>query len=113
MRKNIVVLGTLDTKGEQLALLRQRIAARGHRPILVDLSLGGRSEVPADVGTGELVRLAGGDLAAFDASRDRAPKSDVVIQGAKVKLLELLSLGEVDGAVALGGASMAIMGARI
>lgn len=113
MGKRILILGTLDTKGEQLALLRHKIAARGHEPILMDLSLGGSSDVPADITPQQLVALAGGDVAAFDASRDRSEKVTVVIRGAKSKVAELLADGRVDGGVALGGASMALTGSRI
>jgi uncharacterized protein (UPF0261 family) len=103
----------LDTKGEQLDLLRNRIASRGHRALLMDLSLGGASRFAADVTPEDLVRLAGGDIEAFHASRERAPKSEVVIRGAHEKMAELLSEGNLDGVVAMGGASMAIMGSRI
>lgn len=113
MPKTIVILGTLDTKGEQLDLLRNRIASRGHRALLMDLSLGGASKFSADVGPEELVRLTGGDVDAFHASRDRAPKSEMVIRGAHEKMTELLSEGSLDGVVAMGGASMAIMSSRI
>jgi len=113
MAKRILILGTLDTKGEHLALLRQKIAARGHEPILMDLSLGGKSDVPADITPQELVALAGADVAGFDASRDRAEKATVVIRGARIKVAELLTERGVDGGVALGGASMALTGSRV
>ena len=40
MAKTIVVMGTLDTKGEQLQLLKDKISARGHRAILMDMGMG-------------------------------------------------------------------------
>ena len=39
--KNIVVLGTLDTKGEQIGFLKDHIVQEGHKAIVFDLSMGG------------------------------------------------------------------------
>ena len=46
MARQIVILGTLDTKGEHLHLLKQKIEARGHRALILDLSMGAFPSYP-------------------------------------------------------------------
>ncbi|MBN1106232.1 MAG: Tm-1-like ATP-binding domain-containing protein [Deltaproteobacteria bacterium] len=113
MSKTIVVLGTLDTKGEQLQFLKDKISARGHRAVLMDMGMGGEPTVQADITAREIAGLMGMDTGDFWASRDRFAKVEVMVAGAQMKILDLLERHEVDGAVALGGASMALIGSRI
>ncbi|MBP1734415.1 MAG: hypothetical protein H6Q53_702 [Deltaproteobacteria bacterium] len=115
MEKTIIVMGTLDTKGEQLQLLKDKISARGHRAILMDMGTGmsGEPEVQADITAREIADIMGMDTDEFRSSRDRFAKVEVMVAGAQKKIVELLNRGEVDGAVALGGASMALTGSRV
>jgi uncharacterized protein (UPF0261 family) len=113
MKKTIIVLGTFDTKGDHLQLLKDKIVSRGHRVIMMDLSLGGNSPVRVDITPQEIAGLMGKNTQEFMASRDRHMKAEVMVKGAQEKILELLSRQEIDGAVALGGASMALIGSRV
>jgi len=111
--KKILVLGTLDTKGDQLGYLRERIEARGHQVVLMDLSMGGSSSVPADISPAEVALAAGGDIEAWRSSRDRLAVTEAMTTGARLKARELLDAGDLDGVAALGGTTMALMGARV
>ncbi len=42
MGKKIVILGTANTKGEQLRFLKEKITARGHEAVLALRLVGGR-----------------------------------------------------------------------
>jgi uncharacterized protein (UPF0261 family) len=111
--KNIVVLGTLDTKGEQILFLKERIAKRGHQAIVVDLSMGGEPLFQADITPEEIARTAGKSIEEIMASKDRSMVTQVMEAGAIKKIGELYSDQKVDGIIAVGGASMALMGAHI
>ena len=115
MKRNgtIVILGTLDTKGEHLQFLKEKIEGRGHRALMMDLSIGSRPAFRADITADEIARLAGHDIDSLIAGHDRTFSADVMISGARKKVAELLSKGELDGIVAMGGASMALTGQRI
>jgi uncharacterized protein (UPF0261 family) len=110
--KKILVLGTLDTKGEQLDYLRERIKGRGHQVILMDVSMGAGSSVEADVTPGEIVQLVGKNIDELRSLKDRFVISEAMTSGAQQMALKLYSEGKVDGIVTLGGATMALMGAR-
>ncbi len=111
--KSIVVLGTLDTKGEQILFLKDRIVRRGHRAIVVDLSMGGEPLFQADITPQEIARASGKSIEEITASKDRAMVTRVMEAGAIKKIGELYSDQKVDGIIAVGGASMALMGAHI
>jgi uncharacterized protein (UPF0261 family) len=113
MKKNILILGTMDTKGEQLQYLKEQIVARGHAAILMDLSMGGRSTYTADIAASEISQLGGCPLEELMESKDRYFVTDTMSRGAQQKALSLLSGGRLDGIIAMGGATMALMGSRV
>ncbi len=111
--KSIVILGTLDTKGEHLHLLKQTIEKRGHRALILDLSMGSVPHFPADIPAAEVAGMAGHRIEQLLAARNRSASTEVMIAGAQQKVLELLSKKELDGIVAMGGASMALIASRV
>jgi uncharacterized protein (UPF0261 family) len=113
MKKCILILGTMDTKGEQLQYLKEQIRARGHETVLMDLSMGGRSPYAADIAASEISRLGGRPLEELMVSRDRYFVTDTMSRGAQQKALSLIAEGRLDGIVALGGATMALMGSKV
>ena len=113
MAKSIVMIGTTDTKWEQLGFLRRRIEEIGFRPILMDISMGKRPSVDADIGPDEIAARVGKDIEQLRGSRNRAEVTDAMTAGAVETALGLLSEGKLDGIVALGGATIALVGARV
>ncbi|GAB6193034.1 Tm-1-like ATP-binding domain-containing protein [Desulfocastanea catecholica] len=113
MGKKIVIIGTMDTKGEQLMMLKEKIAAIGHHPVLMDLSMGGKHGYQADIGPNEIASLAGKQMEDIFAEEDRAVITNWMTQGAVAKARALLGENSLDGIVSLGGMSIALIGARI
>lgn len=111
--KRIVILGTLDTKGEQLLYLRERVEARGHRPILIDLSTGSEPPWKADITAAEIASVSGKKIEELRSAQDRAAGAEAMTIGVERKVLELFSQGELDGMVALGGVTMANMASQV
>jgi uncharacterized protein (UPF0261 family) len=113
MAGTILIIGTVDTKGEQLRFLKEKIESRGHRAILMDISMGGRPAFEADITPREIAGLAGKKVEDLMASRDRLSATNAMRAGAQQKALDLLSQGNLQGIVALGGSTMALIGSRI
>ena len=111
--KRIVILGSLDTKGEQLLYLKERIEARGHRPILIDLSTGSEPPWKADITAAEIASVSGKKIEELRSAKDRAAGAQAMTVGAERKVLELFSQGELDGIVALGGATLADIASQV
>lgn len=113
MGKKIVILGTANTKGEQLRFLKEKITARGHEAILMDLSTGGHPNFQADIPPREIARLVGRNFEEIVSSKDRFDVTKAMSAGAQQKALDLLSKGSLDGMVALGGSTMALIGSQV
>jgi len=111
--KTILILGTTNTKGEQLNYLKESIQASGHDAILMDLSMGGEPTVTADIPPQEIVGIMGQQMTDIITSRDRLAVTNTMVSGAQQKVLELLLKESLDGIVALGGATMALIGSQL
>jgi uncharacterized protein (UPF0261 family) len=99
----IAVLGTLDTKGEEHAFVAGLIAARGHRPLLIDVGTGASPTVAPDVTRDQVAAAAGLDLAEVLAGRDRGAAVTAMSKAAPVLLAQLAETGRIDGVICLGG----------
>ncbi len=113
MGKKILVIGSLDTKGDQLRFLKQRIEARGHKAMLMDVSMGGRAPFAPEFGAKEIARLGGKEIEEIIHSKNRFEITNAMSKGAQLKALDLLSKRELDGVVSLGGATIALLGSQV
>jgi uncharacterized protein (UPF0261 family) len=111
--KKIVIIGSTNTKGEELQFLKERIEERGHKGILIDISMGGEPSFEADITPREIAGLVGKHIEDFLASKDRLTVTNFMTAGVQQKSLELLSQGNLDGIVALGGSTIALIGSRV
>jgi len=105
MPKHIVILSSLDTKGEEAKYLKDLIEAQGFKTILIDTSIGGEPTLQPDISSEEVARLGGGNIRDIRASRNTGQITPIMIKGASVKIQELLAKGLLDGILSFGGAS--------
>jgi uncharacterized protein (UPF0261 family) len=101
--KTVLLIGTLDTKGEEYGFVREMIQARGHAVILVDAGVMGDPLVHADVPASEVARAGGGSLGDLRAGGSRAAAIDVMTAGATLVTRELYASGSIHGVLGLGG----------
>lgn len=101
---NIVIIGTLDTKGPEVGFLREEVARRGHSPLVIDPGILGAPAIPADVGREEVARAAGHELADLVAGGDRQLCQRAMVDGLVQVVRRLHAEGRVDAIVAVGGA---------
>ena len=105
MAKHIIILSTLDTKGDEAAYLKQRIEAEGFRVTLLDTAIGGEPSMPADISAKAVAEAGGGNIHEIRSSKDTGHVTPIMIKGATIKVQELLEKGLLDGIVSFGGAS--------
>ncbi|MFH1115254.1 MAG: Tm-1-like ATP-binding domain-containing protein [Pseudomonadota bacterium] len=113
MNKSIVIVGTSDTKGEQLDLLRKKLRLMGDKPILMDISMGGKPTLDAEVPPHEIAEMAGKNIEEILSSTDRRICTNIMTEGALNKALALIAEGRLHGITALGGISIGLVGAQI
>jgi uncharacterized protein (UPF0261 family) len=73
MSKHIVILSSLDTKGEEAKYLKDLIEARGFKTLLLDTSIGREPTLAPDISSEEVARLGGGNI--------RAPTPRTLLEG--------------------------------
>jgi len=105
MQKTIVVVSTLDTKGQEAAFLKSLILERGHRVILLDTNTGGEPGIRPDISAAEVAKAAGWDIEEVRKLKDTGKASSIMIEGTIKKVKNLLEKGELDGILSFGGAS--------
>jgi uncharacterized protein (UPF0261 family) len=103
MTKAIAIVATLDTKGEEASYIKELIAKRGHKVIVVDTGVLGRALFQPDITRDQVAEAAGTSLNEVIALADEGKAIAAMAQGATIIAQELYSSGELDGVVALGG----------
>ncbi|MGI9642818.1 MAG: Tm-1-like ATP-binding domain-containing protein [Acidimicrobiia bacterium] len=112
MGTNVVIVGTLDTKGPEVAYLADRLHALGCTTTIVDVGiLGEPLTVVPDVTSDEVARAGGTTLEAIRVAGTRGRAVAAMGEAVRAKMTELFKVGKVDAAIGLGGAEGAVMGA--
>ncbi len=111
--KTIVIVGTLDTKAEQILYVKDEILDRGHGVLIIDTSTRGHSCSAADITCDQVARTAGKTTEEIRAMTDRGLVTDLMTKGAIGRCKELLSRERLHGIMALGGAGAATVGTAI
>ena len=102
-RKTIAILGTLDTKGEEVAFMKELIEDRGCSAMIIDVGPLGPPGLQPDVTNKEVAREAGWDLSKLVGQGERDLVMEVMGKGAAAVLQALYSHDRIDGVIALGG----------
>jgi uncharacterized protein (UPF0261 family) len=107
----IALIGTLDTKGEEIAYVRERLAGLGVRPVVIDSGILGEPGTSADI-TREEVAIEGGyELEQVQSAGSRGAAVELMEQGVRAVCLRLWLEGRLHGVLCLGGAEGALLGA--
>src|SRR5450759_2853623 len=99
----VVLLGTLDTKGDEYAFLRERIREQGCDVVMVDVGVLGEPRIPAGVSRAEVARAVGSSIEQLIAAGDRGAAMETMAKGAAVIARQLYDAGRLDGIIAMGG----------
>jgi len=110
-KKQVIVAGILDTKGEEIKFLADRVKAAGADAVVLELSVG--HEVGwADISVSEVVSKVGKNKEEIFAL-DRKSASDLIAEGGIKLAGEMLADGKIDGIIAYGGSMGASIATRI
>ena len=112
MAKTVVVIGTLDTKGPEIAYLRNRLQALGLATIVVDSGiLGEPLDIAPDIDHAEAATYGGTTIEALQKAGSRGKAVAGMREALKNLTLQFYADGRLDGIVSMGGAEGAVMGA--
>lgn len=100
--KAIAVIGTMDTKGRELAYLARRVALAGCSARLMDIGVHGQSEVPADIPVEKVAAAIGEDIHHI-RSLPRGEAVEIISRAAAACLVRLVESNEIHGVIGAGG----------
>jgi uncharacterized protein (UPF0261 family) len=107
----IALIGTLDTKGAEIAYVRERLLELGTTPIVIDSGILGEPGIKADIERADVAREAGYELAQVQTAGSRGAAVDLMVEGVRAVCLRLWLEGRINGVLCLGGAEGALLGA--
>jgi uncharacterized protein (UPF0261 family) len=109
---NVVLIGTLDTKGPEIKYLRDRLQALGMSTTVVDSGiLGEPLDIVPDIDHAEVATYAGTTIKALRNAGTRGRAVAGMREAVKKLTLSLYKHGQLDAIVSMGGAEGAVMGA--
>src|ERR1700719_293293 len=106
----VVVLGTLDTKGAEIAYVRDRIRERGLQTCVVDTGILGEAVgITPDISRQTVARAADLDIEQIRNAGSRGAAVEEMIKGVAIVCRRLRFEGRCDGIISLGGAEGAVL----
>jgi uncharacterized protein (UPF0261 family) len=103
MGNRILVVGTYDTKDDELTYLAQVIRAQGGEVLSMDVSVLGDPKAPTDITKHQVAAAAGSAIKAVIASGNENTAMQVMARGAATLSAKLHGEGAFDGVIVLGG----------
>lgn len=99
----ILLIGTADTKSDELGYLRERIEAGGGSALVMDVGILGQAPFPPEIANAEVATAAGVALADLASLGDENAAMSLMARGAATLTGILHAEGRIDGLLALGG----------
>jgi uncharacterized protein (UPF0261 family) len=99
----ILLLGTLDTKGNEYKYVKEKIEAEGCRVITVDVGIKGVPAWKPDISREQVAAAAGYDLSALVRRNDRGFAIQCMAEGAAAIVRSRYDEGDLQAILALGG----------
>lgn len=103
MNKRILLIGSLDTKGEEFSYVQQLIRDRGDETIIIDTGILGDPAIKPDIYASEVAVAGGGTIHELRENKDRARAVDVMLSGVQKLVPRLYQKNLFDGVLSLGG----------
>ena len=114
-KKGIVIICNLDTRGEDIAFVKDLIKSRGHEAILLDFSMEEPPPFPGDITCEQVAERGGLPIATvrqyYRSNRDAATNNQ--IKGASAIIGDLMAEGRMHGVIGIGGATATLVSTSV
>jgi uncharacterized protein (UPF0261 family) len=102
-RPVILIVGTVDTKSDEIGFLREQVQAAGGDARVMDVGVLGSGRVRPDIANTEVAQAAGVSLQQVRDSGDENSAMTLMAQGASALAVQLQASGRMQGLLVLGG----------
>ena len=103
MGNRILIVGTYDTKQDELSYLAQVITGQGGVALTMDVSVLGDAEGPTTWTKHDVAQAAGSSIAQAIAAEDENTAMQIMARGAAALAAKMHREGQFDGVLVLGG----------
>jgi uncharacterized protein (UPF0261 family) len=103
MPKPVVLVGALDTKGEEFRFVRDLIQQRGLETLVVDFGVVGDPPFLPDISAAEVAKAGGSSLADLRAGANKARAMQVMADGLTQVVVDLHRAGRLGGILGMAG----------
>ena len=100
----VALIGTLDTKGDEIAYVRDRLTALGVGAVVIDSGILGEPTIACDVSRHSVAGAAGYALDDVRAAGSRGAAVALMREGVREVVVRLFADARVHGVLCLGGA---------
>jgi uncharacterized protein (UPF0261 family) len=110
VKELVLVIGTLDTKGPEVAYVRDKLKEFGLNPYVIDVGiLGDPVGITPDFSKVELAQFGGTTIEKVQNAGSRGAAVELMREFVVKKVKEMVAQNEVIGAIGLGGAEGGVM----
>jgi uncharacterized protein (UPF0261 family) len=102
MAGKVVILGTLDTKGQEFKYIKELIESTGAATIVINAGVKGQPYFDPDISNIEVARAGGRELEELIARDDRGLAVDIMMRGSVSIVADLYRQGQAAGLSAWG-----------
>jgi len=103
MKRQLLIIATLDTKGREAGYVRSCAIKLGAQPVVMDIGVVGKPLTKPDITNSELADAAGYNLKELIRLHDRPLAIKALQEGGRVVANYMLRQNRVDGVIGLGG----------
>lgn len=112
MTPTVLLIGTLDTKGREIAYVRDKIRSMGVNTLVLDSGiLGEPLDIVPEIPHEQVAKAAGSTIEWLRNAGTRGAAVHEMTKGVRQIALDLFAQGRLQGIICLGGAEGAVMGA--
>jgi uncharacterized protein (UPF0261 family) len=101
--KTVLIVGTADTKSDEIAFLREQVLAQGAMVRVMDVGVLAAGSATVDIANHQVAAAAGSTLQRLIDIGDENTAMTRMAQGAAALATQLQAAGRIDGLLALGG----------
>jgi uncharacterized protein (UPF0261 family) len=111
--KKIAIVGTLDTKFEEMGLIRDFVQKKGHAPIIIDAGIMGIVPFTPHISRDKVANAVGMSLPEIQALGDEGSAIALMAKGASRIARELCEQGGLDAIISVGGSMGTSLGLAV
>jgi uncharacterized protein (UPF0261 family) len=111
---NLLIIATMDTKGEEALYLRDLLKKLNGEPLLMDLSMRyGDRPIESEISATEVAKAGGCSLEQLSHSKDMTTNMKCMVNGAITIAQKLVNDGKLSGVLGIGGCTGTLMITKI